>query len=255
MFCVTLAMLLHRSPDPLHPIRYWTPFEYVSNMLLTFNLTYTDYMVGGLWTLPLEMEMYLTLPVFFLLGRTRSTRFLFLVWVLAIPLALLQRQVTGRLDVLTYAPCFVAGVLAWKLSLSVRRRFAGAWWPVAFVTTWPLFFLARHDNDVYFRWAFCLGLGLTIPWFQDIADGPLRKVVHTVAKYSYGIYLSHVALIMWTFGLPIQPAARWILFAILAAVVPALMYHLIEHPMIRVGQKAANRLFFDGSYVRAVSTS
>ena len=243
MFCVTVAMLLHRSPVLTDPIRDWKWTEYLSNMALTTNLTYTDNMVGGLWTLPLEVQMYLLLPFLFLLGRARSRRILFLVWVLSIPIAILQLHTTGRLDVLGYAPCFLSGVIAWKLSLSLPRRFPGWLWPAAFVATWPLFFMATHQNDMYYRWVFCLSLGLAIPWFQEIQLVPIKKFAHVVAKYSYGIYLSHVAVMMWSFGLPIAAAAKWAIFVALAAVVPVAMYHVIEHPMILAGQRVPKHIF------------
>jgi peptidoglycan/LPS O-acetylase OafA/YrhL len=190
-----------------------------------------------------QVQMYVTLPFLFLLGRTRSTRFIMLVWALSIPLAILQLHTTGRLNVLGYTPCFIAGVIAWKLSLSVKRRLSGALWPFAFVATWPLFFVATHGNDMYFRWLFCLGLGLAIPWFQEVHFPPLKVAAHFVAKYSYGIYLSHVAVIMWCSGLPIPLATTWIILGALAVIVPVAVFHWIEHPMIVVGQKLTNRIF------------
>jgi peptidoglycan/LPS O-acetylase OafA/YrhL len=238
-FCVTVAMVVGRSPDPAAPIHSWRWIEYLSNLTLTTNLTYTDNMVGGLWTLPIEVQMYIALPFLFLLGRARSTGAIALLWMLSVPLAILQVHTSARLNVLGYAPCFIAGVLAWKLSLSAKRHLSGWLWPFAFIATWPLFFAAAHEDSMYFRWIFCLGLGLTIPWFQEIHFRPLQVAAHVVAKYSYGIYLSHVALMMWSFALPVT--ARWIVFAILAVVVPIAMFHCIEHPMILIGQKVAKR--------------
>src|SRR5581483_7242063 len=243
MFCVTCAMLLHRAPDVAHPVRNWGWFEYFSNLSLTTNLTYAENMVGGLWTLPLEVQMYLTLPFLFLLGRARSRNVLFLLWIASIPVAILQIHTTARLNVLGYAPCFIAGVLAWKLSLSVPRRFAGWLWPLAFVATWPVFFLANHEDNMYYRWVFCITLGLTIPWFQEIRIRPVQVVAHVVAKYSYGIYLSHIAVIMWTFTLPVSTATKWAIFVPLAAISPVAMYHFIEHPLIGLGQRVAKRMF------------
>jgi peptidoglycan/LPS O-acetylase OafA/YrhL len=243
VFCVTLAMILGRAPEIAAPIRHWHWSEYLSNLMLTTNLTYTDNMVGGLWTLPLEVQMYLTLPFLFLLGRARSTGTILLLWVLSVPLAILQLHTSGRLNVLGYAPCFIAGVIAWKLSLWGRRRLSGGLWPFAFMATWPLFFVATHENNMYFRWLFCLGLGLTIPWFQEIHFPPLKVAAHFVAKYSYGIYLSHIAVIMWSSGLSVPVAVRIVILAILAVIVPIAIFHLIEHPMIVVGQKLAKRIF------------
>jgi peptidoglycan/LPS O-acetylase OafA/YrhL len=242
-FCVTMAMLLGRSPEMAAPLRHWHWSEYLSNLMLTTNLTYTDNMVGGLWTLPLEVQMYVTLPCLFLLGRARSTGAIMLLWVLSVPLALLQSHTSARLNVLGYAPCFIAGVIAWKLSLWGRRRLSGWLWPFAFVATWPVFFFATHENDMYFRWLFCLSLGLVIPWFEEIQFAPLQVAAQFLAKYSYGIYLSHIALIMWISGMSVPLAARVALLAFLAVIVPVAIFHLIEHPMIAVGHRLAERLF------------
>ena len=243
MFCVTVAMVLSRAPDLAHPVRHWKWTEYLFNLTLTTNLTYTDIMVGGLWTLPIEVQMYLTLPFLFLFGRVVPRGVLFLLWAAAIPVALVQLHTTDRLNVLAYAPCFISGVIAWKLSLTVPRRLPGWLWPAGFVATWPFFFLATHENDMYYRWAFCFALGLTIPWFQEIPFRPVKAVAHVVAKYSYGIYLSHIAVMMWSVTLPASTPVRWALFVVLAVISPVAMYHLIEHPLIVVGQKVAGRMF------------
>lgn len=243
MFCVTAAMLLHRSPEPAVFMRHWTWREYFYNMSLTTNLTYTENMVGGLWTLPLEVQMYVTLPFLFLLGRSRSVALLFGAWLASMPIAVLQLHTTARLNVLGYVPCFIAGVIAWKLSLSARRRFPGWLWPLAFVITWPVFFLAKHENDMYFRWAFCLLLGLAIPWFQEISSRPLRVFAHVIAKYSYGIYLSHIAVILWTFRLPLSTTLKWIILVPVAAITPLAMYYIVEHPLIAVGKSLAAHVF------------
>jgi peptidoglycan/LPS O-acetylase OafA/YrhL len=99
--------------------------------------------------------------------------------------------------------------------------------------------MASHGNDIYFRWAFCLALGLAIPLFQEIPFQPLHAVAHVVAKYSYGIYLSHIAILMWVFSLPVSLAARLGVLAVTATLVPVIVYHAIEHPMILIGQKIA----------------
>lgn len=247
IFCVTVAMVLKRTPEIANPTFDWTWTQYLSNLALTTNLTYSRNMVGGLWTLPLKVQMYLTLPFLFVLGRARGLGVLLLLWVLSVPAALLQSSITQRLNVMSYAPCFLAGVIAWNISLTAKRRLSGWLWPFAFMATWPFFFLATHGNDMPFRWAFCLALGLAIPWFQEIRYKPLLAVAHFFAKYSYGIYLSHVALILWTFSLPLPRAAQWAIFVPLAFFAPVAMFHWIEDPMIRVGQKVAKRIFSTAS--------
>ena len=243
IFCVTVAMVLHRTPDYADPILHWTWPQYLSNLALTINLTYTRHMVGGLWTLPLEVQMYVTLPFLFLLGRKRSLGVLALLWALSIPAALAQASITQRLNVMSYAPCFIAGVMAWKISLTVKRRLPGWLWPFAFVATWPVYFAASRGNSMKFSWAFCLALGLAIPWFEECRFQPLLKLAHFFAKYSYGIYLSHVALILWTFSLPFPRAVQWAIFVPAALLTPVAMFHFIEDPMIRAGQKVAKWIF------------
>ncbi len=40
-------------------------------------------------------------------------------------------------------------------------------------------------------WPMCLVLGLTLPRFRQIGSPALKRISHELAKYSYGIYLSH----------------------------------------------------------------
>ena len=242
-FCVTVAMILAVSPELGNPIRHWTWSEYFSNITLTTNLTYTDNMVGGLWTLPLEVQMYVTLPFLFIFSKTRSIFFVILLWATFIPLAILQIHTSGRLNVIGYIPCFMAGIIAWRLSLSVKRVFSGKLWPFAFLATWPLFFFATHENDMYFRWLFCIGLGLVIPWFSEIHFRPLNVAAHFVAKYSYGIYLSHIAIIQWSLQLSAPLAVKIIVLAVLSTLIPITVFYLIERPMIIIGGTLANSAF------------
>jgi peptidoglycan/LPS O-acetylase OafA/YrhL len=96
---------------------------------------------------------------------------------------------------------------------------------------------------MYLRWVFCLVLGLAIPWFQEITVRPLTRALHVIAKYSYGIYLSHVAILLYVLALPVSTAVRWSLCIAALVVTPVLLYHVIERPMIVVGQRLARRLF------------
>src|SRR5439155_9781924 len=81
------------------------------------------------------------------------------------------------------------------------------------------------------------------PWFREIRFGPAQVGTRLIAKYSYGIYLSHGAVIMWSFALPVSTALKWVIFVPLAMIAPVAMYHLIEHPLILVGQRLGRRMF------------
>jgi peptidoglycan/LPS O-acetylase OafA/YrhL len=194
IFCVTIAFLFGLNPELSEPFRRfhpWTWVEFAANLTLTTNLFYVTPMVGGLWTLPLEVQMYIALPFLFRMAKKRSVAFVLVFWwLVCIPLALLQLQISARLNVLGFAPCFVAGIIAWRLSPK-RLPPLPAWiWPFAFVGCVSLQQPGKYH-------VLSLGIqpaaGHMIPFFKEISYKPLVKGTYLVAKYSYGIYLSHIA--------------------------------------------------------------
>jgi peptidoglycan/LPS O-acetylase OafA/YrhL len=80
--------------------------------------------------------------------------------------------------------------------------------------------------------------------FREVQSRWLCEPAKYVARYSYGIYLSHMP-IMWfvSEGLNRQPLAlRLAVFPVLAVGVPMLLYHAVEEPFIRIGAQLATRL-------------
>jgi peptidoglycan/LPS O-acetylase OafA/YrhL len=231
--CVTIAFVFGS----------WTWRDYVSNVTLTQNLLYLPDMVRGLWSLPLEVQMYIVLPFMFLAFRDRAIRWVMLAWVAAVVLGFVQAGISARLNVVGFAPCFIGGVLAWRLSRRYAPSLDGRWWPVAFVLSWVVWAGATRELHMYFRWSFCLVLGLAIPWFREIPWQPVQRAARTIATYSYGIYLSHFAIMQFSFEtLRGQPAPlRWAVFIALATLVPVALFHLVERPMMSVGRKVAER--------------
>jgi peptidoglycan/LPS O-acetylase OafA/YrhL len=236
LICVTAGFLgvVSLRAEP------WGWFDYASNLALTINLTYTPQMWPGLWTLPLEVQMYVVLPLLFVLLRGQPLAWAFVAWAVSVGAGLLYPYVSTRLTIAEYAPCFVAGVIAWRLRDRVVPRWSAGWWPIAMVGAWTIWFLAPRYNAEPYRWGFCLALGLLIPWFRDLTLKPLAVAAHLVAKYSYGIYLSHVAVII--LAMQFEGPYRWLLLIGLGVAVPMAMYHVIEQPMIDVGRRLATRL-------------
>jgi peptidoglycan/LPS O-acetylase OafA/YrhL len=228
IFVVTIAFLLQ-----LHP---WTWDQYFANVTLTTNLLYVDDMTPSLWTLPIEVQMYLVLPFLFAFAKPRPAWALGLVWIGAVIAGVMQPHISDRLNVMEFGPCFVAGVMSWRIAKSVRTKMPGIVWPLAFLAVWPVFLIASRAYDDYFRWAFCLALGLAIPWFADLRLSFLNAISHTVAKYSYGIYLTHVAIMSTAFRLPVPIAVQFLILIAGTFFVPFALFHLIEDPLIRMGQ-------------------
>jgi peptidoglycan/LPS O-acetylase OafA/YrhL len=248
---------------------------FFSNIFLTQNLTQSK-SVDFLWSLPFEMQMYLVLPVLFLLlSRFRSLKAASVVWLVGIVIAWTEwalRHGTINMDFLLtrYVPCFLAGIFAWRMMVSKSRRLPGIFWllfllllvvsyravdvlrvygPSAFgalhgaVRTdngiwWPHFF------DLVRDWVFCGVTGVAIPIFREIRTGWLIGMSRKVALYSYGIYIAHVPA-MWL-CLDLLHTGSVLVGAILSialtVVLAILLYHFVEHPAIEVGKRLSARL-------------
>jgi peptidoglycan/LPS O-acetylase OafA/YrhL len=220
----------------------WTPFELLANLLLVQNLVYARYMSTVLWSLCLEVQMYLVLPVLFLLFRKRSLRWPLALWALSIPLAMLQPLLSPRLNVIEFAPCFLAGVIAWRLQ--GRARLPAWLWPLVLATAGLAFVIyAEPRVNNYGRWIVCLSVGLALPWLRELAAPRLNRASKFIAQYSYGIYLFHPPLMWLAFRTMegVHPFWQWTAFLSLLVTLTGLGYHWIELPMMRMGARWSQR--------------
>jgi peptidoglycan/LPS O-acetylase OafA/YrhL len=243
--CVLTAYICSYSPDSQGGFsRRWTLGELAANATLTQNLFYVDGMWGGLWTLPLEVQMYVCLPFLYVAFRRRQPGWLVALWAISVPIAVVQQAKVGRLGILGYLPCFLGGVIAWRLEDRVRPRFPALFFPGAVACVSVAWLTTGREYNMYHRWVFCLLLGLTLPHFEDLRSPWIVRPAKVLAKYSYGIYMSHTIALAIAFGLitGVAPPVRWVVFAIFAIALPFLMYHVVENPMIRLGQRIAKRV-------------
>jgi peptidoglycan/LPS O-acetylase OafA/YrhL len=221
----------------------------VSNLLLVQNLTGARDIQGVLWSLPLEVQMYVLLPLCFVLARRGAREMLAMVVVFLALGFLLQSPLTERvpglwrLSVFSFGPCFMGGVLAYHL---LRRRITPrlpAWtWPLVIVAVAAGFALLKPDaSHLPLGWWPCLALGAMIPLVAQMPKSLVTSFAHQVAKYSYGIYLTHVPILwLWLRAIPNLPLAiRWIGVAASLVLVPVVLYRTIEHPMTNLGRRLA----------------
>jgi len=210
------------------------PLELTSNLLLVQNLTYSDSIVGPLWSLPIEVQMYVLLPFFFL-WRKPPLWGLILLWGVCGILGHWPQTVPalGWFTLMLYIPNFLPGIIA--STLPERRRVPSYLWP-PFILLLALMFTLNPTRRVGAM--LCLLLGLTIPLFQELTFLPLRRVSNWIATYSYGIYLAH-SFCIW---LALTRFYSWPLFALMMVVVPVALYHGIEHPAIKIGTRLARRV-------------
>ena len=221
----------------------------VSNLLLIQNITDVPSILGPLWSLPYEIQMYVFLPAMFLVARrVRSLWPLLGLWALFVGVAAIHARFGHMPDLVRFIPCFLPGVIAYKALLlrqaSPQPRSQWSFWG------WPVFLLAICGGFVLGHgkengWAACLLTGLAIPQFAEMRSLWLRRTSQLIAKYSYGIYLMHYFCMWLAFVVCSRfPAAlQWGVFIIVLPASCMALYHGLEAPMILLGNYFAKTLF------------
>lgn len=251
---VVAVIAFHIQREPTDP-RYipGTRAEIAANLTLTQNLWGLRSILAPLWSLPYEVEMYVLLPLLFVLvTRLKSSWQLLVVGgtsvVVAVGYAMLTSEMRGvwRLSVINYLPCFIAGILAYRASRLLRPRLPPGAWPIAILgaTTAISFTHPGMDLGYWRAWMVSLAIAFFIPLVRELPRSGLTAASHTIAKYSYGIYLSHVPvldLVVRTMrGDPIW--FRTSFGAACLVVIPLILYHFLEAPLIRLGAAMASSL-------------
>lgn len=246
IFAVLAAVALHldSNVNGMHGLGYGPRpgiARIAANLLLVQNFTHAKPIVNVLWSLPFELQMYLTLPFFYLWSlRKRIFWPLIAVWVICIYPFSLQPYIHGlsRFGIISFFPNFLGGVIAFTLP-SVPRIKSYFWLP--FILLLVLVFTISSATIT--GYVLCLTLGLLIPSFAEISTSWLRVASKNIATYSYGIYLSHQFCIWFALGF-LGSHSLWLKIPTLVGlivVVPVILFHTIEKPMIQVGTKLARK--------------
>ncbi len=241
MLVVGLVTVLRIPSNPAREYASLGAFHLLSNLALTMNLTRSPMALAPLWSLPIEMQMYITLPLLFLVTRTaHSFRNLMLVWAALLPLAWFQPFMSGPHNLLRFAPCFVPGIIAYVLLGRWKPKLPWFVWPPVVLAAYAAYQLLDPRGT---GWVECLALGLAVPFFKEVQVPVVRRVAAAIAKYSYGIYLFHLIAIYYCFDYMIGPT--WIRVAAsmgLTAVAAVVSYHLLEEPLIEYGRRLGHAL-------------
>ncbi|HET7206828.1 MAG TPA: acyltransferase [Terriglobales bacterium] len=229
-----VALHLHANGRGLSYGAIPGPLELTSNLMLVQNLTGSDSIVGPLWSLPIEVQMYAFLPFLFL-WRKRSLAWLLVLWAACGWLGHFPQVIPNLawFSLLLFVPNFLPGVIAF--SLPEKRTVPSYLWPM-FIVGLTAIFVWLPGRRIGAE--LCLLLGCALPRFKEITFRPLKLICHHIANYSYGIYLGH-SFCIW-FGLTRHNS--WILFWLSWIIVPVIAYHAIERPGIRLGTQLAEKL-------------
>jgi peptidoglycan/LPS O-acetylase OafA/YrhL len=227
-----------------------------SNYLLCQNLLPRYSLIGPLWSLPYEVQMYLLLPAIFLLARKAKGRLLAALWFGSVALGSVHAWLGSaygkyfqfeRLRIAEFIPCFLVGVIAYHiLSKNEEARLPFWIWPMSLVMNGVVYL--RWNASVGFagypEWVCCLGVGLVVAYCAESKYRWLNFLTQRVAKYSYGLYLAQVPVLWLVFvKLRYFPALlKWPLFLFMIVALPFVSYHLIEHSFVKVGATVAERV-------------
>jgi peptidoglycan/LPS O-acetylase OafA/YrhL len=222
----------------------------VSNLMLVQG--YGRSILGVMWSLPYEMAVYLLLPWLFLwLYFNKSLWSVIVVWFISVlggVTFLIYSGWPNRRYFFLYIPCFLSGVIAYQLQRTRHGRLPALIWPVVVIGVVPIYLYRYKDNfmsDYRLKaWLVCLLLGVTAPFFARMTNEWITRPAHFIAKYSYGVYLTHCFCIWFCFerlhGI-LPRVVRLGLFAALLAGLPLLFYHMLEEPLILVGKHVSRR--------------
>ena len=241
---LTLAVHLPIAPIYVPEFRFFAPGlrDLFENIFLVFNLSGGAKVVGASWTLPIEVQMYLVLPVLFAFAqRFRTVWGLLLLDIFAIIYARMTLPPVNS-SLLMCVPYFLPGVMAYVLMKRKSLQRLPAW---LFPFWLALFIAAAHFRGTFrMNGFFCLALGLSLPLFRQMTWRPLKLVSAQIAKYSYGVYLCHMAaIVVGVHLLHHQPMIiRVLAFIATIVALPFILYHLVEAPMIRFGAKLARKV-------------
>ncbi|HEY3416848.1 MAG TPA: acyltransferase [Armatimonadota bacterium] len=250
ILCVAVTMLFQLPAGYVLGTEYrpFTPGAVVANLLLVQNFFTHRTIAGPMWSLPYEVDMYLVLPFLFYVAIRKDSWKIFIWAILAFSvLGFVVRLMLGHTNILGYVPCFLAGVFAFSVRKLLVPRIPAAVWPIFLLVWFTIFGSLLKDRPMteqfLVQWSLCFLLGVSIYLFHESQNRVWNRVTAIIAKYSYGIYLSHMPaiwLVVRTFKItePVTMMAMWLFITAIGSV---LAYHLLEGPMINVGRKFSDR--------------
>lgn len=200
---------------------------------------------GSLWTIPIELQFYIMLPICFLLAPKKYLNGWFIaLFIIFVALNLADQlypfgEKTAKLLRYSFVPhfyLFLTGVIFQRLRIYRYNFIYGkaAYWIVGYVA-YSLFFFDRLDAvyftvSQYLLLAFCLlSMAYTIP---NTADRLLQK-----NDISYGVYIYHGLLLTVVVEMKWVPYINLPIILVASAALATLSWVLIEKPFIKRKQR------------------
>ncbi|HEV7703089.1 MAG TPA: acyltransferase [Gemmatimonadaceae bacterium] len=221
--------------------------EIIANFALAQDLFGARFVLGVLWTLPLELQMYVAIPLCYLIARKPQVRWMAVMLLIGLAMPIIGERgrdtIPGvwRLGVLGFVPCFLAGVFAYWLLRRARPVALPSWLWVPIIFADLVFGYFAYDlwtESWMVRAVFCAILGLAIPFVLELRETIFTRIAHTIATYSYGIYLLHPIALWFGFAVLREQSTVVRVLGVAASLTIGCLaaYHLIEKPGIKLGR-------------------
>src|ERR1700693_3696483 len=146
--------------------------------------------------------MYLLLPALFLVvSRVKSSLGVIAFWWISVaswvsvglftgllPLTEggIRSPVEALLKFTRFVPCFLPGIVAYKLWRRPRVLPAPSW-PVFLVVCCVAFLWLSGSQPIETGWFICFTIGLGVSFFREASENTLTRLTERIARYSYGI--------------------------------------------------------------------
>jgi peptidoglycan/LPS O-acetylase OafA/YrhL len=259
---VTFVYLFHIPSDlqfGRFSLLHQSAGNFLANLLLIQNVTLQKANPGILWSLPLELQLYVALPALFVFAsRVKSSWGMIAFWWSAVALWFAVGLSTGLLPLSEggvrspveallkftgFAPCFLPGIVAYKLWRQ-PRLFPAWFWPAFLALSCAVFVWLSGSQPIETGWFICFAIGVGACFFREMRESQFTRLTKRIARYSYGIYLLHY-LAIWIGFVVFRRLNLELQIAIFAAALVSLsvlLYHAVEAPLIAAGVNVSEKL-------------
>lgn len=217
----------------------------VANLLLVQNLLGKSPIIVPFWSLPIEVQMYVLLPlVFTIIEHKRWKVMVALSLTAAAGAAAAVYLLAHHLNLFAFIPCFFSGSLAYKLTKIYKPNWPPFGWFALILAVILLGTLFTMNIPV--EWGLCFALTAMFPHFKDLRPGWISSFCREIAKYSYGIYLTHLFALWISFILLGRQLSSPILETLVTVGITGIasftLFQSVENPLIQLGKRLAARI-------------
>lgn len=239
---------LAERPDPEVQTKLW------GILLLGIATTNLD-VLGVSWSLDIEIQFYLLIPlIYFSIRRVPLAVFIFGAAVLSVAGWILQSQF-GIWTVLSYLPSFLAGVLIWARGTGRTGRTALAYltvflavaamvWLIPYLRPLLLKDVTSPFNEDWFGIAWTMILLPLVDWNVRQRSGKLDRHMGALSFMLYIVHWPVVATLGSTLA-PISLADKAVLLLVIL-IAATLVYALVDLPIERWRAKLVGGLIHRG---------